>query len=94
MILFLGKDTGTKMASRNQRHSYLLSTLKKMGYEGNPEDLVEIKKFLRMNSNHALYAKAVGHLNELINMSYVYKRGYDFKNNVRYESNLYGGHQA
>jgi len=61
------------MASKAQSYSYLCSNLKKMGYCGDLEDIREIKRFLAKNSGHVLYPKAIGHWNDLLNKSYVYK---------------------
>ena len=59
--------------SVEKRIEYLHSTLRKMEYEGDLDDLREVKRFIFMNCDHPLYQKAILHWNEIINVRYVYK---------------------
>lgn len=91
MILFLGKDTGTRMATEKQVYQWLCSNLKKMGYVGDLNDSKEIAKFLKKSKDHPLYPKAVGHWNAIINMNYKYVKFSNPLDYLKSESNLYSG---
>ncbi len=59
--------------SVDKRIEYLRNTLCKMGYEGNLDDVREMKRFIFMNRDHVLYEKAILHWNEIINGRFIYK---------------------
>ena len=59
--------------SVEKRIEYLHSTLRKMNYEGDLDDVREVKRFIFVNCDHPLYEKAILHWNEIINGRYIYK---------------------
>jgi len=71
-----------------QRFSYLVNALKKMGYEGDTNSVAQMNKFLSFNRNHVLYPKAIYHWNEWHNSTYQFRLGQHKKDIVRSTSTL------
>ena len=59
------------MKTSSNAYNNLCKQLKKMGYSGSLDDPRDIKKFLSMNSDHASWAKAIMHWNELVSSCFV-----------------------
>lgn len=72
----------------NQRFTYLVNTLKKMGFEGDTNNVAEMNKFLSFNRDHVLYPKAIYHWNEWHNMTYQFRLGQHKRDIVRSTSTL------